>query len=130
MQISHQKKRNRLILIGFAMLLALGIVNLESLPFSKKDIRSTTYPQPAKKEDLADTFIRQASQNFYYREFPEAAENYYKAIAIYESLGDLHIMAREISEAEDNYVEPQTSILKLKTFRGKQIPLKTLAIFT
>ena len=125
------------------MLLALGIVNLESLPFSKKDIRSTTYPQPAKKEDLADTFIRQASQNFYYREFPEAAENYYKAIAIYESqkeffhiattyesLGDLHIMAREISEAEDNYVEPQTSILKLKTFRGKQIPLKTLAIFT
>jgi tetratricopeptide (TPR) repeat protein len=121
------------------MLLALGIINLNSLPFSKKNDESASYPKPVKKEDLADDFIRAASQNFYYREFPQAAENYYKAIAIYESrkdllniaatyeaLGDLHIMAREITEAEANFVKAADFYSQAKNIQGQTNVLKSI----
>ena len=110
-------KRNCLILLGFGLLTGLGILNLRSLPHSNQETKPS-YSQPTEKKDLADSFIRKASQNFFYREFPQAAENYYKAIAIYEerkdflhaaktyeSLGDLHIFARDNSEAEKNYLQ-------------------------
>ncbi|MGV7220971.1 MAG: tetratricopeptide repeat protein [Nitrospinales bacterium] len=139
MSSSHLKKRNWLILLGFSMMLALGIINLKNLPFSKKTDNSASYPKPEKKEDLADDFIRQASQNFYYREFPQAAENYYKAIAIYETrkdtfniattyeaLGDLHVMAREITKAEESYVKAAGFFSQVQNFQGQTNVFKNI----
>ena len=139
MSQSQQKKRNWSILIGFTLLLALGIINLKSLPFSNKNDKSAYNPKPVKKEDIADNFIRQASQNFYYREFPQAAENYYKAIAIYESrkdtfniattyeaLGDLYIMAREFAEAEGNYVKAANFYSQANNLQGQTNVFKSI----
>ena len=88
-------------------------------PYSSPETTSSTdpYVSPADPDDLASSYLKQASENFFYREFAKAAENYYKAIAIYEerkdfnhaaktyeSLGDLYKMAKEFDEAENNYV--------------------------
>lgn len=114
---SPLNKKYGLLFIGFGLLIGLGILNLRSLPHSDQEVKPA-YSQAAGQTDLADSFIRKASQNFYYREFPQAAENYYKAIAIYESrqdflhiastyeaLGDLHIMSHETDEAENNFAQ-------------------------
>lgn len=131
-------KRNGLILLGFGLLVALGILNLRSLPRSNHEIKPS-YSQPAGQKDLADSFLRKASQNFFYREFPQAAENYYKAIAIYESrqdnfhiattyelLGDLHIMAREFAEAEKIYIQAVGYYSQSGNHKGQASALKNI----
>jgi tetratricopeptide (TPR) repeat protein len=72
------------------------------------------YPEP---KDLAASYIQKASEHYFYREFPQAADNYNKAIALYEerkdthqvattydALGDLYVWAREPEEAEKYYL--------------------------
>ena len=121
------------------MLLALGIINLKNLPISKKNNESTSYPKPVKKEDLADDFIRQASQHFYFREISQAAEDYYKAIAVYESrndifniattyeaLGDLYIMESEVAKAEANFVRAADFFSQANNIQGQTNAFKSV----
>lgn len=134
------KNRFGLILLGFGFLLALSFLNMESFQITEENgPQQSSSPRPTKPspepyssptknsspdsyvpatdpDDLASSFLREASENFFYREFSKASENYHKAIAIYEerkdlvhvaktyeSLGDLYKMANEIEEAENNY---------------------------
>lgn len=66
----------------------------------------------------AENLVKQASENYFFREFDQGAKNYRKAIAVYEmrkdyrnaartyeSLGDLYQFANEIGEAEKTYLE-------------------------
>jgi tetratricopeptide (TPR) repeat protein len=139
MSQSHLKKRNWLILIGFSMMLALGIINLKNLPFAKNNNQSASYPKPEKKQDLADDYIRQASQHFYFREISQAAEDYFNAIAVYESrndlfniattyeaLGDLYIMAGEIAKAEENFVKAADFYAQAKNIHGQTNVFKSI----
>ena len=76
------------------------------------------YKPPIDGEDEARNLLQKASENYFYHEFSEGADNYRKAIAIYEarnnfrgvaktyeSLGDLYKFANEIEEAESSYLE-------------------------
>jgi tetratricopeptide (TPR) repeat protein len=59
------------------------------------------YPEP---EDIAASYIQKASENYFYREFPQAADNYRKAIAIYEERKDIHHVATTYNSLADLYV--------------------------
>lgn len=76
------------------------------------------YKPPIDAKDEAGRFIQQASENYFFHEFVKGAENYRKAIAIYEaenkipqvartyeSLGDLYKFANEVKEAEGSYLK-------------------------
>lgn len=156
-------KRYTLILVGFALLVGLSLLNIKSFqlleeyparqslvpqgknpapePYSSSAENSSpdSYVPPADPDDLASSYLRQASENFFYRDFAQAAENYYKAIAIYEerkdfnhaaktyeSLGDLHKMAREIEEAENNYVLAAGYYSKVDNNWGETNAFKTI----
>lgn len=92
--------------------------------------------QPA---DEADLLIEQASEHYFYREFPEAAEKYRKAIVIYkqrndarhvakvyESLGDLFRFANEMEEAEVHYLKAADVHSSIKNFEGEARSLKDI----
>ncbi|NIQ02079.1 MAG: tetratricopeptide repeat protein [Nitrospinaceae bacterium] len=105
------------------ILLATGFALLLALPFTlyyKKQIPmktdNTINPYP-KLKDPAAAYIQTASEHYFYREFPQAAENYRKAIEIYqerkdihrvattyESLADLYVWASDTAKAEENYL--------------------------
>jgi tetratricopeptide (TPR) repeat protein len=108
-------KKGLMLFTGFALLVAMPflIIKEERLPMLTDDTINP-YPEP---KDIAASYIQKASENYFYREFPQAAENYHKAIAIYEerkdihrvattynSLADLYVWAREPEEAEKNYL--------------------------
>ena len=101
--------------VGFVLLVAMPflIVKEKRLPMLT-DNTINPYPEP---KDIAASYIQKASENYFYREFPQASENYRKAIAIYEerkdihrvattynSLADLYVWAREPEEAEKHYL--------------------------
>ncbi len=78
----------------------------------------TLYKPPLDGEDEASALLQKASENYFYHEFSQGADNYRKAIAIfearknfqrvartYESLGDLYKFANETEEAESSYLE-------------------------
>jgi tetratricopeptide (TPR) repeat protein len=100
---------------GFALLVAMPflIIQEKRLPMLT-DPTINPYPEP---KDLAASYIQKASEHYFYREFPQAADNYHKAIALYEerkdihrvattynALGDLYVWAREPEEAERFYL--------------------------
>ena len=104
-----------LLFIGFALLVAMPflIIQEKQLPMLT-DNTINPYPEP---KDLAASYIQKASEHYFYREFPQAADNYHKAIALYEerkdihhvattydALGDLYVWAREPEEAEQYYL--------------------------
>ncbi|MDH5459392.1 MAG: tetratricopeptide repeat protein [Nitrospinota bacterium] len=104
-----------LLFIGFALLVAMPflIIQEKQLPMLT-DNTLNPYPEP---KDLAGSYIQKASEHYFYGEFPQAADNYHKAIALYEerkdihrvattydALGDLYVWAREPEEAEKNYL--------------------------
>jgi tetratricopeptide (TPR) repeat protein len=108
-------KKGLLLFAGFALLVAMPflIISEKRLPMLT-DNTINPYPEP---KDIAASYIHKASENYFYREFPQAAENYHKAIAIYEerkdvhrvattynSLADLYVWAREPEEAEKHYL--------------------------
>lgn len=157
------KKRTVLILTGFGLLMSLGLLNMKSFqfsegnppqqsflsqekhdspdPYSSQAATSSTdpYVSPADPDDLASSYLKQASENFFYREFAKAAENYYKAIAIYEerkdfnhaaktyvSLGDLYKMAKEMDEAENHYVRAAGYYSKVHNHWGETNAFKAI----
>ena len=108
-------KKGLLLFIGFALLVAMPflIIQEKRLPMLT-DNTLNPYPEP---KDLAASYIQKASEHYFYREFPQAADNYHKAIALYEerkdihrvattydALGDLYVWAREPEEAEKYYL--------------------------
>lgn len=127
------RKKNILSLLVVALLLGvpwwLNRVNF-------KPVSDPVSNEPA---DEAEILIEKASENYFYREFPEAAENYRKAIVIYEqrkdskqvariyeSLGDLHKFANEIDEAEANYLKAADVHSSIKNFVGEARALKDI----
>jgi tetratricopeptide (TPR) repeat protein len=108
-------KKGLMLFTGFALLVAMPflIIQEKRLPMLT-DNTINPYPEP---KDIAASYIQKASENYFYREFPQAADNYNKAIAIYEerkdvhrvattynSLADLYVWAREPDKAEKNYL--------------------------
>lgn len=102
-------------MVGFAILaiLPFAIVR-EPVPLGKND---TINPFP-ELADPAAAYIQKASDNYFYREFDQAAQNYQKAIALYEergnralvaktyeSLGDLHVWGHDLVAAEKSYLQ-------------------------
>lgn len=108
-------KKKILLLVGFALLAALpfAIVH-QPVPLNKNDTINP-YPEPA---DPAAALIQKASENYFYHEFDQGAENYQMAIAlyeergdmtrvakIYESLGDLYVWGHDPEAAEKSYLQ-------------------------
>jgi tetratricopeptide (TPR) repeat protein len=108
-------KKGLMLFAGFALLVAMPflIIQEKRLPMLTDDTINP-YPEP---KDIAASYIHKASENYFYREIPQAADNYHKAIAIYEerqdvhrvattynSLADLYVWAREPEEAEKYYL--------------------------
>ena len=109
------KKKFLLWMVGFAILaiLPFAIVR-EPVPLGKND---TINPFP-ELADPAAAYIQKASDNYFYRAFDQAAQNYQKAIALYEergnralvaktyaSLGDLHVWGHDLVAAEKSYLQ-------------------------
>ena len=78
----------------------------------------TLYKPPMDGQDEASRLLQKASENYFFHEFAKGADNYRKAIAIfesqknflrvaktYESLGDLYKFANEPEEAQNSYLE-------------------------
>lgn len=96
-------------------------ISNEPADFSRNgaaDENSNFYKPPINAEDEADRFIQQASENYFFHEFGKGAENYRRAIAIfesrkdfqkaartYESLGDLFKFAHDVEQAESSYLK-------------------------
>ena len=108
-------KKGLMLFAGFALLVAMPflIIQEKHLPMLT-DSPLNPYPEP---EDIAASYIQKASENYFYREFPQGVDNYRKAIAIYEerkdvhrvatthnSLADLYAWARNPKEAEKHYL--------------------------
>ncbi len=108
-------KKGLMLLAGFALLVVLPflIISEKRLPMLTENTINP-YPEP---KDIAASYIQKASENYFYREFSQAAENYHKALAIYEerkdihrvattynALADLYVWAREPEKAEKHYL--------------------------
>ena len=107
--------KNVLLFAGFVLLVAMPflIIQEKQLPMLT-DNTLNPYPEPT---DIAAAYIQKASENYFYREIPQGADNYHKAIAIYverkdihrvattyNSLADLYVWAQEPVKAEENYL--------------------------
>lgn len=123
---------------GFALLVAMPllIISEKRLPMLTDDTINP-YPEP---KDIAASYIQKASENYFYHEFSQAAENYHKAIAIYEerkdirrvattynSLADLYVWAREPEEAEKHYLIAAQYHAKIPDVLGQAASIKELA---
>jgi len=131
-------KKNVLLVIGFALLVAMPflIITEKHLPMMT-DHSINPYSEP---EDIAASYIQKASEHYFYREFPQAADNYNKAIAIYEerrdahrvattynSLADLYVWAREPEEAEKYYLLAAQHHAQTADLLGQADSIKELA---
>jgi tetratricopeptide (TPR) repeat protein len=116
-------KKGLMLLTGFALLVAMPFLIIKEEPptlLNEKpapwltDNTINPYPEP---KDIAGSYIQKASEHYFYREISQAADNYHKAIAIYEerkdihrvattynSLGDLYVWDKKPEEAEKNYL--------------------------
>ncbi len=107
-------KKKFLLLVGFALLAVLPFAIFhEPMPLGKNDTINP-FPEPT---DPAAAYIQKASENYFYHEFDQGAENYQKAIALYEergnralvaktyeSLGDLYVWGHDSEAAEKSYL--------------------------
>jgi len=129
-----------LLFTGFALLVAMPflIIKEKQLPMLTDDTINP-YPEP---KDIAAAYIQKASENYFYREFPQAADNYRKAIAIYEerkdvhrvattynSLADLYVWAREPEDAEKNYLIAARYHAQTANLLGQADSIKRIADF-
>lgn len=123
---------------GFALLVAMPflIIKEKRLPMLT-DPTINPYPEP---KDIAASYIQKASENYFYREFPQAADNYHKAIAIYEErkdvhrvattynlLADLYAWAKEPEEAEKHYLVAAQYHAQTANLLGQADSIKELA---
>jgi tetratricopeptide (TPR) repeat protein len=131
-------KKKAMLLLGFALLVAMPflIISEKRLPMLT-DNTINPYPEP---KDIAAAYIQKASENYFYHEFSKAAENYHKAIAIYEerkdthhvattynSLADLYVWAREPEEAEKHYLLAAQYHAQIPDLLGQADSIKELA---
>jgi tetratricopeptide (TPR) repeat protein len=131
-------KKNVLLVVGFALLVAMPflIISEKRLPLLT-DHSINPYSEP---EDIAASYIQKASEHYFYREFPQAADNYHKAIAIYEerrdahrvattynSLADLYVWARQPEEAEKYYLLAAQHHAQTADLLGQADSIKELA---
>jgi tetratricopeptide (TPR) repeat protein len=95
-------KKGLMLFAGFALLVAMPflIIQEKRLPMLTDDTINP-YPEP---KDIAASYIHKASENYFYREIPQAADNYLKAIAIYEERKDIHHVATTYNSLADLYV--------------------------
>jgi tetratricopeptide (TPR) repeat protein len=106
-------------------------------PNGAADENGNFYKPPIDAEDEADRFIQQASENYFYHEFGKGAENYRRAIAIfearddflrvaktYESLGDLYKFAHNVEDAEASYLQAADFHTTNQNLVGKAMSLK------
>lgn len=121
-------------------LLAMGFILLLALPFTLWHREEKPQPLPkndtinpyALPEDAAAALIQKAAENYFYREFKEGAENYRKAIALYEarqdaskvartyhSLGDLYLWARNPEAGEKSYIQAANYHIQAKDPLGQ-----------
>jgi len=131
-------KKKIMLATGFALLVAMPllIISEKRLPMLT-DNTINPYPEP---KDIAASYIQKASENYFYHEFSQAAENYHKAIAIYEerkdvhhvattynSLADLYVWAHEPEEAEKHYLIAARYHAKIPDLLGQADSIKELA---
>lgn len=131
-------KKKIMLATGFALLVAMPllIISEKRLPM-QADGPLNPYPEP---KDIAASYIQKASENYFYHEFSQAAENYHKAIAIYEerkdvhrvattynSLADLYVWAHEPEEAEKHYLIAAGYHAKIPDLLGQAESIKELA---
>lgn len=103
------------ILLCLVLLMGLSVkVNLShDVPGKNDDI----LPEIEARDEV-DLLIQKASENFFFRDFPKATENYRQAIALleekknfkrigktYESMGDMYKFLNNVPEAQKNYLE-------------------------
>ena len=131
-------KKKAMLAMGFALLVAMPllIISEKRLPMLT-DNTINPYPEP---KDIAASYIQKASENYFYRDFSQAADNYRKAIAIYEeredmhrvattynSLADLYVWAREPEEAEKHYLLAAQYHARIPDLLGQADSIKELA---
>jgi len=131
-----QRKRYRkigLLVFGFTLLLILPFtVFRKSVPQPRQIPLNDTIQPYAVPKDEAAALIQKASENYFYHEFKEGAENYLKAIAIYESrqdysnmartyrsLGDLYLWAQDPEKAEQSYTEAANYHMQTRDAQGQ-----------
>jgi tetratricopeptide (TPR) repeat protein len=131
-------KKKAMLLAGFALLVAMPllIITEKRLPMLT-DNTINPYPEP---KDIAASYIQKASENYFYRDFSQASDNYRKAIAIYEerkdmhhvattynSLADLYVWAQEPEEAEKHYLLAAQYHARIPDLLGQADSIKELA---
>ncbi|MCF8721312.1 tetratricopeptide repeat protein [Nitrospina gracilis] len=132
-------KKRIALFFGFLILLGLPFTIIRDLPVEiETDTRELNpYKEP---EDPAAAYLHKASDNYFYREFDAAADNYMKAIAIfedrqdwprvattYESLGDLYVWANRSGDAEKSYLTAVKFHTQNNDVLGQATALKDIA---
>lgn len=115
MPIKFPPGKNAYLLAGLVLMLIVPFW-LNKSNVTGDGLRERAEPEQ-KPPDEADALLARASENYFYHEYSKAADNYRKAILLYEkrsdlpraartyeSLGDLYKEARQPEEAERNYV--------------------------
>jgi len=144
--MSNKRKINLPIIVSLVVLLAISIgVNQFREQEKPEQVASQKYDEnedivpPINATDEAERFLQMASQNFFYHEFTQAAENYRKAILAfesqnkpekaartYESIGDLYKFANERDRAEENYLQAAKYHERIKNPIGQARAFKLL----
>lgn len=120
-------------------LVALAGVSIWLNPSRPPPEKADAVLPPIDAADEAGRLLQQASENYFYREFEKGAENYRKAIAIYESenkfekmarvyesMGDLYKFANEPGEAEASYLMAAEIHQKIHNIMGQARAQKNL----
>jgi len=128
-------KKNILLTVGALILAGVSF----SVNYSQLKPEQPTLNLPEEIKDEGFRLIQKASENYFFHEYPEANENYHKAIAIFEarnnfkqvgiiheSIGDVYLITNNIPEAEREYLTAATSHEKAQFPLGKAQALKKI----
>ncbi|MCH8158053.1 MAG: hypothetical protein IID18_09960 [Nitrospinae bacterium] len=135
------RSKVKFILVIFLVLMLGVSVWINRTYFLSGENEGAVIP-PIDAKDEADQLIQLASQNYFYHEFDQAAENYHKAIRlfeerknfkraakIYESLGDLYKFSHRSKEAVQNYLLAVDYHNRLHNGIGEGRAMESLADF-
>ncbi len=129
-------KKNILLAIGALILAGTSFLINETKPEQSKQ---PTLNLPEEIKDEGFRLIQKASEHYFFHEYPEANENYQKAIVIFEarndfrqvgviheSIGDVYLITNNIPEAEREYLTAVNSHEKAQFSLGKAQALKKI----
>ncbi len=98
MKLFFSNKKFFFLLVLLSLLVVPLVINLKlEVP------DSSSLNIPALPKDEADSFVQKASENYFFHEYPEAVENYRKAITIYETRNDYLKVAKTYQSIGDVY---------------------------